>query len=329
MTDPFAALAATPMRPPSRYQGAFWFALLLATALTLGGVSVAVGAYEAAADPQTVVLAYFAALGDGDAAAALGYGDVPDGSHDLLTSEFLAAQNAVAPISDVAVHAVHRNGDHASVDVTYTLDFASGRSTVADTVGVLRHGHDWRLVRTAVPESLDPGDGSTLASFAGVRIPSGDYPMFPGAVPVTYATPNLEAADGSRVVRFNGSAKLQVDAQVSAAGRRIITPAVRAALVACLAGRGSPESLCPLPDPDQGVPGSLRGTAAGRASGPLDLSVDSADGRIDIGGEVDVRATYQQLDQNNLASSAKVSTVGLRAHCFATAPGVIVWDVAP
>jgi len=43
-----------------------------------------------------VVRAYFAALSSGDAAGALAYGDLPDGRHDLLTSDVLAAQNAVA-----------------------------------------------------------------------------------------------------------------------------------------------------------------------------------------------------------------------------------------
>ncbi|HYS38147.1 MAG TPA: hypothetical protein VEO01_21215, partial [Pseudonocardiaceae bacterium] len=62
---------------PGRYQHMFWFALLLATAVMLAGASIAVGAYQGAGDPATVVRSYFAAVAAGDAAGALGYGDLP------------------------------------------------------------------------------------------------------------------------------------------------------------------------------------------------------------------------------------------------------------
>lgn len=316
------------MRPPGRYQGVFWFTLLLATVATLAGASIAVGAYQGAGDPGTVVQAYFAALNSGDAAGALGYGDVPPAQRDLLTSAMLAAQNAVAPIENLTVAGVRRNGDSATVDISYTLAFASGKTTVLDAVPVFRQGHYWRLARSAVPLTVDAGDGSTLASFAGSEIPTGDYAMFPGAVPVTYDTPNLELDSASRIVRFSGSGSLQVNAQVSAVGRKLITPVVRAALAACLAGKEEQQPLCPLPDPDQAVPGSLRGIASGKTSGPIQFLVESASGRIDITEEAAVKATYQQLDENNLASPATVESVSVHAHCFATVPGTIIWDEA-
>ena len=305
----------------------FWFTLLLSVAATLAGASLSVGAYESAGDPQTVVRAYFGALRDGDAAAALGYGSVPGGQHDLLTARILAAQNATAPIGNLTVRGVHQNGNAADVDVSYLLQFPGGDTTVLDTIPVIRVGHDWHLAQSAVSLSIDPGDGSTLADFAGAQIPTGDYAMFPGALPVTYTTPNLVLDAVSRVIRFGGDSVLQVNAQVSPAGRKAITPALRAALMACLAGRGAPQPLCPLPDPDEAVPGSLRGTLT-KPTNVVDFVVDTADGKIDITEEVPVNASYQQLDVNDLVSQKSIDTVSVRAHCFATQPGTIVWDAS-
>jgi hypothetical protein len=311
---------------PGRYQHMFWFALLLATAVMLASASIAVGAYQGAGDPATVVRSYFAAVAAGDAAGALGYGDLPTGRHDLLTADVLAAQNAVAPISDLVVLRVQHGGANlASVEIGYTLDFASGPTITVDTVALARHGHDWRLAQSAVPEHVSPGNGSTLATFAGAAVPTGDYAMFPGAVPITYHTPNLEADSSSRVVRFAGTGSMEVNAQVTAAGRRAIAPAVNAALAACLAGKGAPQALCPVPDPETAVPGSLRGRTTGKAGVGLQLIVTSSDGEIDISEEATVSGTYQSLDENNLASAVTVKSVGLRAHSFATAPGKIVW----
>ena len=316
-----------PMRPPGRYQGIFWFALLVSVAGVLGGTSIVIGAYQAAADPATVVRAYFSALQDGDAPGALGFGTVPDGHHELLTSDVLAAQNATAPMENVVVLAVHRNGNRAVVDVAYTLGLTSGRTTVRDAVPVSRHGNDWRLDRSAIPVTITPGDGSTLATFAGAAVPNGDYAMFPGAVPVTYSTPNLAADPVSQVMRFIDPGSLEVNAVVSPAGRKLITPALRAALVDCLGGKGNPQALCPVPGRELAVPGSLRGNVTGKTAG-LVLLVNSTTGKIDISGETDVHGTYQKLDDNDIATSTSTSTVDVHAHCFATVPGTIIWDVS-
>lgn len=302
--------------------------MLLATVATLAGTSIAVGAYQGAGDPGTVVQAYFAALSSGDAAGALGYGDLPSGRHDLLTSAMLAAQNATAPIGNVTIGQVRRSANNALVNISYTLAFSSGKATVLDAIPLSRRGHYWRLTRSAVPLSINPGNGSTLANFAGSQIPSGDYAMFPGAVPVTYDTPNLELDPFSRFVHFAGNGNLQVNAQVSAVGKKVITPVVRAALTACLAGEDKAETLCPLPDLDVGVPGSLRGIATGQTTGPVLLLVEGPSGKIDITEEAAVNATYQKLDENNLASPTTVDSVNVHAHCFATVPGTIIWDEA-
>lgn len=307
---------------------AFWFAMLLATALILAGGSFAVGAYRANAMPDTVVLQYFAALQDGDAAAALGYGDVPAGSHALLTSGVLAAQNAAGPIEAVGVRGVRASGGTALVDVTYTVDLAGGPDTVDDTVTVVRHGSGWRLAWSAIPVSLNPDGGSSLASFAGAAVPSGDFLMFPGALPVRYDTPELRLQQSSAVLRFADPGMVDVQASVTAQGEQAIVPALRSALSACLAGTSTAQPLCPVPDALAGVPGSLRGTLTGIDPDALDLTVSSPDGKIDIGGTVAVHASYQRLDQNNIATAQSATSTTLKAYCFAATPGTIGWTAS-
>jgi hypothetical protein len=323
---PIRRRRSRPAAPTGTYQDAFWFAVLLATALTLGGAAVAVGAYTADAQPDTVVRAYFAALRRGDAAGALGYGTVPAGPGGLLGQAVLAAQRAAGPIEGLVVRGVRRSGDTAEVSITYTVDLRSGPAAVSDTVPVVRHGHGWRLVRSAVLERIRPGSGSVLAAVAGSAVPSGEFPMFPGAVPVGYDSPNLEPAPESRVVRFAGSGSLPVNAAVSAAGRAAIAPAVRVALAACLAGRSATQPLCPLPDAAAGVPGTLRG----RVTGPVSLSfqVDTVDGEIGVHGTAPVVGTYQHLDDNNIVSRETVRSTGLNAHCAAATPGTLRWDAS-
>jgi hypothetical protein len=312
--------------PTGPYQHAFWFAVLLATALTLGGTSVAVGAYTADGQPDTVVRAYFAALQRGDAAAALGYGAVPSGPTGLLAPAVLAAQNSIGPIQDVVVRGVRRAGDSARVFVTYTVDLRSGPVAVSDTVPVARHGHGWRLVRSAVPESIRPGGASALASVAGSAVPTGVVPMLPGAVPVSYDSPNLELAAASRVVRFADSGVLPVDAAVSAAGRAAIASGVRVALAACLAGRSVVQALCPVPDAVAGVPGSLRGSLTGPVT--LSFQVDLPDGVITVHGSAPVAGMYQRLDDDNIPSTQTVRSTGLSADVAATTPGTVRWNAS-
>jgi hypothetical protein len=305
----------------------FWFGLLLSVALVLAGASFAVGAYQADALPETVVREYFAALQRGDAAAALGYGTVPDGSRDLLTDAVLAAQNATGPVEDFTVQRVRSSRDAAIVYVTYTIGLKSGPVAMADSVPVVRDGHGWRLAQSVVRESISSGSGSDLASLAGARVPDGDYLMFPGAFPVTYDTPALALAANSRVVDLTGSGLLEVDAVVTPAGRAALTPPFDAALRACLAGTSATQELCPLPDELAGVPGSLRGKATRPAN--LAFRVDTASGRVSITGTVPVTgATYELLDDNNIAASTAVHSVSLRAFGYPGVPATVWWDAS-
>jgi hypothetical protein len=322
-TGPGPAMAARTVDRTGPYHRMPWFALAMAVLVLLGGASVATGAVLSGGSPETVVRGYFAALADGDAAGALGYGQVPPGRHTLLTPAVLAAQNSFGQVQDLAIRHVVVAGSTAEVDVRYTVALRTGPVRVSDAVHLVRRDSGWRLLRSAVPVRLAAGNGRELASIAGAALPGGRVLMFPGAVPVGFDTPNLLLAAGSRVLRFADSGYLNVGAAVSPAGRRAIVPALIAALRACLAGRAAAEELCPLPDSAAGVPGSLRGRVFGEPT--LTLRVQSADGRIDIRADVPVYAAYQQLDDNNLASSQSVETASVSAFCYASSPAAVSW----
>lgn len=314
-----------PMRPVGRYQQAFWFVLLLATAVALGGASITAGAFTADGQPDTVVREYFAALENGDAAAALGYGTVPKGRLALVSPAALAAQNATGQIVGLSVGRIGRIGhNRAEVHVGYTVDLRSGPVAESDVVDVVRHGHGWRLAHSALDELITPGAAGNLARLDGAAVPNGQYLMFPGAVPVTYVTPNLRLADLSSTVSFGDGGDLTVDAAVTAAGRQAITPLLRAALASCLAGTAKAEGQCPLPKAPVSVPGSLRGSLTGTST-DLTFRVDRTGGTITVSGTFPVTAKYQTLDPNNIESTKTTKFTPVFATCYAAGPGTVWW----
>lgn len=304
----------------------FWFTVLMATVTLLVGASVAVGGFLSSGEPDNVVRDYFAALARGDAAAALGYGDVPaEPKHDLLTPEVLAAQRQVAAPTDLVVLRVDRHGDTADVQVRYGLPFASGRQDVTDTVPVVRRGSRWRLHQSAVPTEVTTGDGVERATIAGAQVPSGQYALFPGALPVRYDTPNLEQIDSGRVVKFVKGDVVVIAAQVSAAGRKAIAPLVDQAWADCLAGHGKQQSLCPTPHPTSAVPGSLQGKLTAQPSKTMSYKVQTRDGEIVVEGSAAVDASYTDLDSNNMPKPTKTGTVVFDAHFPSTGSLQLTW----
>jgi hypothetical protein len=58
------------------------------------------------------------------------------------------------------------------------------------------------------------------------------------------------------------------------------------------------------------------------------LRVDSPDGQIHIGGAAPVRATYQRLDDNNIASTVRTRSAPLAGYCYATTAQVVRWNAS-
>ena len=298
--------------------------VLLGAGLLTAGLVLAVDGYGATGGPADVTRGYFAALARSDAPGALAYGDVPDGSHALLTGTVLRAQNRIAPLQGVRIGATRQDGAHATVAVTYTLGFAGAPQTIKAQVPLHEHDGGWRLDAVAVRTQLIVDHAAQRVSIAGAPVASGTVLLFPGAVPVGFDTPYLALSPADDHVDFGAASPLTVVVQVSAAGRRAVDAAVLAKLRHCLTV-ADPD--CPLPS-ERYVPGSVRGTL--RASAPSRLSVtvgDDPSGQLDIAGGVPVEAsTYRWLTYGNVARSGHGPlTLQVSASAYPVAPLNVVW----
>ncbi len=316
----------TPPGPP-RHRGLFWSAIALALAALVGGSAFAYVTYAATAGPDGAVKGYFAALARGDAPAALGFGDLPSGPTQLLTSSVLRAQRQVAPIRHVEIVSTDAAGDTATVRVEYTLDFADGPRPVSEAVPVLRRKGSWRLARTAANTQLRLQQAGDRATMMGGRVPGGHLLIFPGAVPITFDSPYLRLRPTTSSITLAARAQTELAAQLTDAGRGAVRAAVATALRACLAGSKSADPRCPLPA-SRAVPGSLRATvsaASVRRAAVIDLG-QSSTGVVAVSGTIKLAGRYTVLDFENqpVAKSATVS-LPLTATTHAAGPIRIDW----
>jgi hypothetical protein len=314
-----------------RSRAVFWVAVLVAVLLLIGGSVVAATSYGAASGPDDVVLAYFGALRDGSASRALAYGDLPAGSRALLTGDVVQLQSRIAPIDDVAVVAVSRAVDQATVTLQYQLGFATGPEEITDTIPLVHRAGRWRLAEAAVPMTMHFQRAQHRLAVATATIPSGTVLVFPGAIPVTFDTPSLQLAADARVVRFRRTAASVLPVDLSPTGRTQITAALSGAVRRCVT---SADARCPLstlpPGAQPVIPGSLRGSVRGDLARTMTVRLaNGPDGRVDITATATVVGSYQQLDFENVpVTRSGTVTVPLRAHCWVTSPTKIVWDVA-
>ena len=305
----------------------FWVAVVGAVALVVAGALLAVRGYERTAGPDGAVRGYFAALARGDSAAALAFGDVPDGPHTLLTADVLKSQQRIAPLRDVTVLATHRQGNRAVVVVRYVLDYPGSPQTINSRVPVHRQGNQWRLDAVAVPTSFDLERAVQRATVVGAGVPDGDTVVFPGAVPIGFDTPYLQLDAAEDSVSFGqASGGLRVYVEVSPAGKRAVLAEVQRVLTACLAGRGG--AACPQPD-ERYVPGSIRGSVVGSLAEQVDVSLDDGTaGVLVVKGDVVVEASgYRRLTFLNRAAGGHGRVVlALHARAYAVRPLKLVWS---
>jgi len=319
-----------PPPAPRRRRVVFWTAVVVALTAAGAGGYVAVSAYLVETAPETVVLDYLDAVARGDAVAALAYGDLPAGKPDLLTTEVLAAQRAIAPISRITVDVAVGPGDTGTARVRYDLGFATGAQSVDDSIPLVRTGRTWRLAATAVPVTIDIVNARNRATVAGAEVPYGEHLVFPGALPVAFDTENLGLAEASRVVRFAQDSPVAEVAELTSAGEEAVGAGLDTTLEACLDGTAPALTLCPLPADARAVPGSLRGTLGHPASEDAVVRTQTGnDGLVRITVEITITGEYQQLDfTNQRAVMAGDFTVGLVAVCYATSPESIIWRAA-
>lgn len=308
-----------------RHRRAYWTAVAGATALVVGGSVLAYVGYERTGGADGAVKGYFAALRRGDAADALGYGDIPAGSRAFLTSTVLREQLHVASISNLSIVAVHRKGDTATVDVRYDLAFRTTRLSATDSVPVVKHGKSWRLARVAALTKLDLVQARDRASVAGSAVPDEAVLVFPGAVPITLDTPYLMVDPDSAIITLSGTDDTAINVVPSDAGRTAAHEALNAALASCV--KPSADPRCPLPS-TRSVPGSVRGTMSVSAANDVAVVV-TADptGTIEMIGSVRVVGRYEVLDFNNVVSTKRGAfKLQVDARAYPRKPLAIRWQ---
>ena len=315
--------------PSAPRRGPFWLAVMVSVIALVGGGFVALSNYLSDDGPGAVVTSYFAALGRGDAARALSYGQVPPGAHTYLTATVLRDQLAVATLGPADVLSVSENNTTAEVTINYPVRFADGILTVNDVVPLVQRGDTWRLVASAVEAKVGLAQAGQRALFARGAFPDARVALFPGALPISFDTPNLQVDPGPSVVHFSTGDYTGLAVSASPAGVKAARDAVGSALRSCLAGAVS-TALCPVPSGTvRAVPGSLRGSIAlDRTESKLMVSLTpDATGVLVITGTVSVDGQYESLDYNNTGSVVSRRSIELpvSAECYATSVDVVTW----
>ena len=307
-------------------RGLYWAAAAIAIAAVVGGGLVAWHGFRTSSTASGVVRAYFAALQRGDSAAALGYGDVPDGPHTMLTPAVLAAQRATAPITSVKVVSSRAQGNAGSVEVEYQLNFPGAPQQVHDTVAVVRRNSTWRLQHSAISTGLVMATAINRASITGKAVPDGSVLMFPGALPIRFDSPYLQLDPVQDYVSFGTGSVASVAVAVSQAGHAAVISALTTALQACLTA-ATVDPRCPLPD-DRYVPGTIRAPMPVDVGKDVTISLNSGpSGLLGISGTVAVNATYKKLTYANVAVSAKgVINLNISASAYAVKPLRFTWS---
>lgn len=274
----------------------FWTTVVLAAAAVFAGSLYAYIAYRETSGPDGAVRGYFAALERGDAAAALGFGDLPSGPSDLLTDQVLAQQLAIAPMRDATVESMHESGDHASVGYRYVLQFAGGDQRFSGVLHLVDRGNGWRLAASAVAVRISIDQAVDRMNFAGTTAPDGRVLLFPGALPINFDTPYLRVDPATRSVRFVGNRRLDVRIEPTRSADKLLAARLRTRLRTCVRP-GSSSVACPQPSP-RTIPGSLRGRLL---SVKCTFRVTSeASGAISISGSAFFRGSYRTLTYDNV-----------------------------
>lgn len=312
-------------------RGLYWMAVVLAVVALIGGATVAWVSYSATAGPDGAVKGYLAALARDDAAAALGFGDLPPGPHTLLTSTVLAEQQRIAPLRGVQIAGVAHSGDTATVTVNYRLDFAGGAQQVNDVFPVVRRNGSWRLKATAATTQLNLHQAFDRATIAGNSLPTGTVLLFPGAIPVRFDTPYLGLDAATSNIRMADGPTADLSVVVTDAGHQAADTAMAAALTTCLAKAGAADPRCPLPSL-RAVPGTLQAAVPGDLRDALArhmtvIVAGDARGVLQVAGQLTLTGRYSALNFDDLPVAQTGSlTLPLLATAFAVVPLRIDWQ---
>jgi hypothetical protein len=316
-----------------------WLLAALILAMLAAGLGMAAGdRYTARSSPESVARAFFQALADGDAPAALAVADAPPHG-PYLTSAVLRQQLQAARIADLAVLPGARFQNTATVEVRYRLLFGSGARSVADTARLVRRGSSWRMARVAGTVSLSAGAlAAGRVRLAGRKLPAAAVTLFPGALPLAADPPALQvlartSAGGPEDQPMIRLADIRLTAQVLVALTPRLREQAQRATQTLLAGCLAPASknpLCPVPGSARPVPGSLHGSAPAIAAvHPRIELVQAAPAVISVQARVPVRGSWQVWDfENQVVQRRGSATVVLNARVFLDQPGRAFWTTS-
>ena len=276
------------------------------------------GTPTVASTASEAVAGYIGALAAGDAATALAYAAQPPLDTALLSNDVLAAGNAIAPITDIAVETP---AGSAGVHASYTI----GSDAVEATFAVVDTPTGWKLQQVASQVSVDRlPEGATLG---GIPVPSGDsLTLFPGSYRIGTADDRYQLTGGSFVVESpTDTASVTVVAKLSSSGVAAVRSAARKHLSACLSQhKAQPSTSC-----GYGVNLVERGTGkkikprtvrwrvtAGTSTlGSFSPSLDASDpavarGRVNVRLRVDITATNGQRYWSTATISSVAAAIG-------------------
>lgn len=299
--------------------------------LAVAAGTVAARQYSADRSARAVVRAYFAALRDGDAPAALAFADQPPNG-DFLTSQVLHQQLALAPLSDVQVDPpVTGQGGGVTVGVRYRLAFPGAARVVSDEVALVRHGSSWRLVAVSGTVRLRRADpGAERITVAG-RPPVGTLTLFPGAVPLVSDNPAVRVTGQPTVLLATPDRSVAISTELTPAAKAQAALATDSLLTGCLDG-SAPDPRCPASDTGRVVPGSLRGTV-GRAvavGNPQVSFAPAGRGLVQVTGDALVTGRWQVWDFNNQPQTRSGPlTLTVRAQLSIADLSRAYWQDAP
>jgi hypothetical protein len=321
MTDPEVDVPSP--WPERKRRARYVFGIVLALAGLIGGSLYAYQGYVDVAGPTGIVRGYFAAILRNDAAAALGYGTMPTGQHDLLTGNMLREQHHIAPITDVKVGAGITSGGVTTVRVTYSLHFPAGVQHVVSAVPVRRNGESWRLVQSAVPVQLQMNGAQRRATILHTPVPETDTSLFPGALPIRFDSTYLALAKSTDDVHFGPTELTELSVVVTPQARAAVATSVATALDQCVTN-GTIDPQCPLPSGSY-VPGSFDGKVTGDLATRLHVQLSAdPDGAFQITGTVPFVGSYRKLAFDNVASTVHGTLpLTIEAVAYAVDPLVI------
>lgn len=328
---PPAALGRGRRRRGWRLALAALLSAVLAGALGL----TAVNRHAARSSPESVARSYFQALADGDAPAALALAANPPRG-PWLTSVVLRQQLRLAPLADISVRQANRLGSKATVEVRYRLLFGSGARSVIDTARLTRRGSSWWMSRVASQVRVTAASpGADRVRLAGRKLPAATVTLFPGALPLAANPPGLQVRDAGStsgagdqlMVRLADTQLLaKVAVSMSAALRAQLEQAVDRLLAGCLQS-GSNDPLCPVPDSDRPVPGSLHGSAPPISAVKPRIALASDPGVVSVRAKVAVQGSWKVWDFENQAVQRRgKASVEVSAQIALDRPAVARWD---